>query len=81
MPHPLRPIAGERPVYSIPVIIFIDDVSGNISTQWNKHISCYMSNGALDRETLQTEYHVRFVATSQHATATEIAQGIRKSIE
>lgn len=81
MPHPLRAIAKGRMVYSIPLIIFEDDVSGNRSKQWNKHYSCYMSNGAIPRYKLDNEFHVRFIATSPHATPLEIMQGIRKSIE
>jgi hypothetical protein len=81
MPHPLRAGAGERMVYSVPLIVFIDDVSGNRSKQWNKHFSCYMSNGALPRTKLESEFHVRFVATSPHATPLEIMQGVRASIE
>lgn len=81
MPHPLRAVANGRMVYSIPLIIFIDDVSGNQSKQWNKHFSCYMSNGALPRTKLESEFHVRFVATSLNATPLEIMQGVRASIE
>lgn len=72
MPHPLCDVAKGRMVYSIPLIIFEDDVSGNRSKQWNKHYSCYMSNGALPRTKLDNEFHVRFVATSPHATPLEI---------
>lgn len=81
MPHPLRGKAGTCPVYSIPIIIFIDDVSGNISKQWNKHWACYLSNGSLPREKLMQEFHVRFVATSPHASPLEIMHGVRESIE
>ncbi|KAJ7017720.1 hypothetical protein C8F04DRAFT_1332361 [Mycena alexandri] len=81
MPHPLRELAGARMVYSIPLAIFIDDVSGNKSKQWNKHFSCYMSNGALPRTKLENEFHVRFVATSPFASPLEIMQGVRASIE
>ncbi|KAJ7243676.1 hypothetical protein C8J57DRAFT_1438521 [Mycena rebaudengoi] len=68
-------------VYSIPLAIFIDDVSGNKSKQWNKHFSCYMSNGALLRSKLENEFQVCFVATSPFATPLEIMQGVRASIE
>ncbi|KAF8214703.1 hypothetical protein K438DRAFT_2138088 [Mycena galopus ATCC 62051] len=81
MPHPLREKARSRPVYSIPLAVFIDDVSGNKSKQWNKHFSCYMSNAALPRSKLENEFHVRFVATSPFATPLEIMQGVRASIE
>ena len=81
MPHPLRTTAQNRSVYSIPLIIFLDDASGNISKQWNKHNCCYISNGALPREVLQGEYTVRFVATSPHANPLEMLQGIKEDIE
>ncbi|KAJ6578993.1 hypothetical protein B0H10DRAFT_2443555 [Mycena sp. CBHHK59/15] len=81
MPHPLRSKAKSRMVYSIPLAVFIDDVSGNKSKQWNKHFSCYMSNGALPRTKLENEFHVRFVGTSPFASPLEIMQGVRSSIE
>ncbi|KAF8593558.1 hypothetical protein BDV93DRAFT_460863 [Ceratobasidium sp. AG-I] len=81
MPNPVRQIAKGRPVYSIPVIMFMDDVSGAKTTQWNKHYSAYMSNGSIPREKLQSEFHVRFVATSPHASPLELMEGIRKSFE
>ncbi|KAJ6622345.1 hypothetical protein B0H10DRAFT_2342221 [Mycena sp. CBHHK59/15] len=81
MPHSLREKAGLRMVYSIPLAVFIDDVSGNKSKQWNKHFSCYMSNGALPRTKLENEFHVRFVTTSPFASPLEIMQGVRASIE
>ncbi|KAJ6624579.1 hypothetical protein B0H10DRAFT_2162183 [Mycena sp. CBHHK59/15] len=81
MLHPLRSKAKSRMVYSIPLAVFIDDVSGNKSKQWNKHFSCYMSNGALPRTKLENEFHVRFVGTSPFASPLEIMQGVRSSIE
>ncbi|KAJ6485284.1 hypothetical protein DFH09DRAFT_1252871 [Mycena vulgaris] len=68
-------------VYSIPLAIFIDDVSGNKSKQWSKHFSCHMSNGALPRTKLDNELHVRFVAPSLFASPLEIMQSVRSSIE
>lgn len=81
MPHPLRALAGDRMMYSVPINVFLDDVSGNISKQWNKHFSCYISNGLLPREKLMEEFHVRFVATSPTATPLEIMQGVQSFIE
>ncbi|KAG1722393.1 uncharacterized protein EDB91DRAFT_1240223 [Suillus paluster] len=45
-------------VYTIPLIIFMDDMSGNISKQWNKHHTIYMSNANLPREMLEKEFFV-----------------------
>jgi len=81
MPHPLRATAGQRMVYSIPIIVFMDDVSGNISKQWNRHYCIYMSNGALPREIVDQEFVTRFVSTSQHASPMEIMRGLQASLE
>lgn len=40
-----------------------------------------MSNGAIPRKKLESEFHVRFVATSPHAAPLEMMQGIRADIE
>jgi hypothetical protein len=81
MPHPLRAVAGLRPVYSLPIILFMDDVSGNKTNMWSKHISCYISNAALTHEVLNAEYSVWFVLTSKHASPSELLQGIREDLE
>ncbi|KAH9958912.1 hypothetical protein BJV74DRAFT_799986 [Russula compacta] len=57
MPHPLRKVAGSRMVYSVPLVIFQDDVSGNRSKQWNKHYLCYLSNGTIPCQKLESEFH------------------------
>lgn len=81
MPHPPCDVAEGWMVYSIPLIIFEDDILGNHLKQWNKHYSCYMSNGALPCTKLDNEFCVRFIATSPHAMPLEIMQGIWTSIE
>ncbi|KAF8256788.1 hypothetical protein EI94DRAFT_1849401 [Lactarius quietus] len=65
MPHPLRAKADGRMVYTVPVIIFMDDASANISKQWNKHIVVYLSNAGLPREMLDKEFCTRFVTSSR----------------
>ncbi|KAG2046776.1 hypothetical protein BDR06DRAFT_985444 [Suillus hirtellus] len=39
--------------HMIPLIVFMDDVSGNISKQWNKHHTTYMSDANLLCEILK----------------------------
>lgn len=80
MPHPLRAKAGGRMVYTVPLIVFMDDVSGNISKQWNKHHAIYMSNASLPREMLEKEFCVRFVTSSPHAAPMELMKGMKDSI-
>ncbi|EIW80535.1 hypothetical protein CONPUDRAFT_57827 [Coniophora puteana RWD-64-598 SS2] len=67
-------------VYSVPVIVFMDDVSGNMSKQWNKHHAVYMSNGNLPREMVEKEFCVRFVSSSPNAAPMELMRAMRDSI-
>jgi len=68
-------------VLTVPLIIFMDDVSGNVSKQWNKHHVVYMSNASMPREMLEKEFCVRFVSSSPHAAPLELMQGVKKSIQ
>ncbi|KAF8871236.1 hypothetical protein BD779DRAFT_1478341 [Infundibulicybe gibba] len=80
MPHPMRQKAQGRRVISVPLIVFMDDVSGNISKQWNKHHAIYMSNGNLPREMIEKEFCVRFVTSSPHASPMELMTAMKDSI-
>lgn len=81
MPNPLRIKSGGRLVLSVPLILFMDDVSGNISKQWNKHHVVYMSNAAMPREMIEKEFCVRFVSSSPHATPLELMSGVSESVK
>ncbi len=81
MPNPLRAKAAGRMVYGVPVVLFMDDVSGNSTRQWNKHHVVYMSNGALPRQMLEKEFNVRFVSASPHASPMELMHAVKQSIE
>ncbi|KAG2051831.1 hypothetical protein BDR06DRAFT_983423 [Suillus hirtellus] len=67
-------------VYSVPLIIFMDDVSGNISKQWNKHHAIYMSNMNLPHEMLEKEFFVRFVSSSPHAPPMELIDAAQSGV-
>lgn len=64
-----------------PLIVFCDDMSGNSTTQWNVHYSCYMSNACLPRTSLEQETNVHFLTTSPHASPMELLQAICESIQ
>ncbi|KAG1730147.1 uncharacterized protein EDB91DRAFT_1239152 [Suillus paluster] len=68
-------------VYSVPLIIFMDDVSGNVLKQWNKHHAIYMSNANLPCEMLEKEFCVQFVMSSLHAVPMELMHAMRESID
>ncbi|KIK76022.1 hypothetical protein PAXRUDRAFT_171073, partial [Paxillus rubicundulus Ve08.2h10] len=71
---------GGQMVYVVPLIIFMDNVSGNISKQWNKHYVIYMLNTNLPCKMLDKEFHVWFVMSSLHASPMELMHGMKQSI-
>lgn len=42
--NPIHMIAKDRPVFSLWVMPWTDDVSGNQSKQYNLHVNIYMKN-------------------------------------
>jgi hypothetical protein len=81
MPNPLRVIAGGDDLYVVMVPMWADDVSGNKSKQYNKHMNMYMANSNLPGRLLQQEYFVRFVSTSPHASSPEQFSAIKEQIQ
>ncbi|KAJ6552710.1 hypothetical protein B0H10DRAFT_1659115, partial [Mycena sp. CBHHK59/15] len=69
MPNPVRKIAQGRPVFSVRIIPWSDDVSGNVSKQYNPHVNIYMANANLPHRKVSQEYFVRFCSTSPHASS------------
>lgn len=80
MPNPLRERANGRDLYVVMVPLWCDDVSGNRSKQYNKHINMYMVNSNLPGRLLQQEYFVRYLSTSPHATAPEQFSELRDQV-
>ncbi|KDQ18851.1 hypothetical protein BOTBODRAFT_103049, partial [Botryobasidium botryosum FD-172 SS1] len=61
--------------------LFGDDVSGNKSKSWNKHISIYMAPAGLDHSCLTQEYFICYVSTSQSASQVEQFAGIQEQLK
>ncbi|KAJ7115666.1 hypothetical protein C8R44DRAFT_880092 [Mycena epipterygia] len=71
MPHPLREKANGKPIFRLRVMPWSDDVSGNVSKQYNAHTNVYVTNLNLPHQKLSQEYFVRFCSTSPHASSSE----------
>ena len=71
-----RIIAGRAHVYSFPIWLYCDNVSGNQSKKWNKHYSFLFSAAGLPRALFQHEYNVHFLCTSNIAALLEMMDGI-----
>ncbi|KAJ7635967.1 hypothetical protein DFH06DRAFT_1272024 [Mycena polygramma] len=64
MPHPLREKAQGRPMFRLRIMPWSDNVSGNVSKQYNAHTNVYVTNLNLPHQKLQQEYFIRFASTS-----------------
>ncbi|KAL6299568.1 hypothetical protein BKA93DRAFT_742110 [Sparassis latifolia] len=72
MPHPHREIAKGRAMFTIRVVPWGDDVSGNVSKQYNAHTNVYVANASLPHRKCSQEYFIRFSSTSPHASTSEL---------
>ncbi|KAJ3859492.1 hypothetical protein EV359DRAFT_75589 [Lentinula novae-zelandiae] len=67
-------------LYDVFIPLWADDVSGNKSKQYNKHINMYTVNSNLPGRLLHQEYFVQFVSTSPNATSPEQFSAIKDMI-
>ncbi|KAI0669224.1 hypothetical protein C8Q78DRAFT_1042302 [Trametes maxima] len=78
--HPVRNRWRERAqgarVYGLPIWLYCDDTSGNVSKKWNKHNSVLFVLGGLPRELSQLLYNVHFLSTSNLASPLEMMEQI-----
>ncbi|KAI0692829.1 hypothetical protein BC835DRAFT_1276958 [Cytidiella melzeri] len=80
MPHPVRLKAQGRPTFTLGLMSWADDVSGNRSKQYNAHTNVYAVNLNLPHCKLQQEYFVRFSSTSPTAGALEQLDGFAEDV-
>ncbi|KZT19303.1 hypothetical protein NEOLEDRAFT_1078119, partial [Neolentinus lepideus HHB14362 ss-1] len=71
MRNPIRQAAGGRHAYTLFISPWCDDVSGNVSKQFNPHVNMYLANNSLPHQKLAQEFFVRFCSTSPHASSSE----------
>ncbi|KAH9929132.1 hypothetical protein B0H21DRAFT_781150 [Amylocystis lapponica] len=76
MPHPVRIEAEGRPTFTLRMMCWSDNVSGNKTKQFNAHTNVYLANVNLPHDKLQQEYFVRFCSTSQHASSSEQMEAV-----
>ncbi|OAV99967.1 hypothetical protein PTTG_25122 [Puccinia triticina 1-1 BBBD Race 1] len=76
MPNPWRAKAGNRVIQHLPISLYSNDTSGNLSKKWNKHISYYFNLAGLPPKLTNQHFHCHFLCTSNSAGTLELAEGI-----
>ena len=78
--HPVRNEwrirAGGKPVYSLPIWLYCDDTSGNVSKKWNKHNSLLFTLAGLPRSAVHLMYNIHYLATSNIAAPLEMMESL-----
>ncbi|KAH9809499.1 hypothetical protein DFH28DRAFT_1133401 [Melampsora americana] len=71
LPNPWRVKANGMLIRSVPIALYSDDTSGNVSKKWNKHMSFYFTLASLRPKLTNQEYHIHPLCTSNVANALE----------
>ncbi|KAH9813286.1 hypothetical protein DFH28DRAFT_896989, partial [Melampsora americana] len=67
-----RTRANGLAIKHVPIVLYSDDTSGNVSKKWNKHMSIFFTLAGLPPKMTNQEYHIHFLATSNCASALEL---------
>ncbi|OAV89008.1 hypothetical protein, variant [Puccinia triticina 1-1 BBBD Race 1] len=60
----------------MPINLYANDTSGNVSKQWNKHISYYFTLAGLAPKLSNMQYNCHFLSTSNQAGVLELGEAI-----
>ncbi|KAH9821170.1 hypothetical protein DFH28DRAFT_883219 [Melampsora americana] len=69
MVNPWREKAEGKVIWHVPLTLYSNDTSGNISKRFNKHMSIYLSLACLAPEWTNQEFNIHFLETSNIASA------------
>ncbi|KAH9815113.1 hypothetical protein DFH28DRAFT_1221255 [Melampsora americana] len=67
-----RAKAAGKVIRHIPITLYSDDTSGNVSKKYDRHMSIYFTLSGLPPSLTNQEYNIHFLATSNCATALEL---------
>ncbi|KAF8823272.1 hypothetical protein HHX47_DHR10000380 [Lentinula edodes] len=81
IPNCNRAIDNGEDLFTVWLAIWMDDVSGARSKQYQKHVNAYAQISNLPGKFLQHEYSVHFVSTSPFASALEQFKPIVKQLQ
>ncbi|KAH9825054.1 hypothetical protein DFH28DRAFT_846444, partial [Melampsora americana] len=67
-----RKKAQGRVIRHVPITLYSDDTSGNVSKKWNKHMSVYFTLSGLSPDLTNQEFNIHFLTTSNCASALDL---------
>ncbi|KAH9820370.1 hypothetical protein DFH28DRAFT_924348 [Melampsora americana] len=67
-----RPHANGHMIKHVPIILYSNNTSGNVSKKWNKHMSVFFTLAGLPPKMTNEEFNIHFLATSNCASALEL---------
>jgi hypothetical protein len=81
LPNPWRTKAAGKIIRHMPINLYADDTSGNVSKQWNHHISFYFTLAGLPPNLSNMQYNCHFLSTSNEAGVLEIGEQIVEELK
>jgi hypothetical protein len=79
--NPWREKADGKVIRHVPITLYSDDTSGNVSKKFNKHMSIYFTLAGLAPEWTNQEFNIHFLATSNIASALDLFDQIVDNIK
>ncbi|PLW56916.1 hypothetical protein PCANC_01262 [Puccinia coronata f. sp. avenae] len=76
VPNPWQIKAKGKVMRHVPITLYADDTSGNISKQFNKHISFFFTLSGLPPRLSNQEYNCHFLSSSNVASVLEISEQV-----
>lgn len=73
--------AAEQHVYGLPIWLYCDDTSGNVSKKWNKHNSILFVLGGLPHRCTTQLHNVHFLSTSNIASLLEMMEQVKEVLK
>lgn len=68
--------ADGKQIIHVPLVLYSDDTSGNVSKKWNKHMSFYCTLAGLPPKLTNQDYNIHFISASNTASSLELIDGL-----
>jgi hypothetical protein len=76
VPNPWRLKANGKVIRHVPITLYTNDTSGNVSKQFNKNISFFFTLSGLPPDLSNQEYNCHFLSTSNVVSVLELSEQI-----